>query len=398
MARSSRSPGRRRRATASLSRKQQSRLDREMHLRRILIGAAIAIAAAVGGVLGYGLISEYVLKARSPVAVVGGTQIRTDEFQSRVRFLRANMALQLEQWRQQRTEIDPTSDAADLVLNYIDGNIAQLEATLADQNKGFIGRQGLDQLVRFEIVRQESARLGLGVLPDEVQQKIELDFGYDRFAETAPLIEMEPITGTSEAEVLPGPVTEEGFREEFGFFIKDVLKPLGISEKLYRSWAEAELLEQRLRDQRSSDVPKDADQVTFRLVVLSDPERADELAERLEAGEDFQALVDEIEADEEATDYVRDFEWLPREQAEQSVGPTVAAELWEMAVGAIAGPIAGEDGFSTYLVEMLGHEVRALDAGIIGTLADTRFEEWMAGQQDALVEIGDYEDRVPSNP
>jgi hypothetical protein len=398
MARSSGRSTRRRKAPAPLTRKQQSRLAREMRLQRIVIGAAIVVAAAVVGVLAYGLISEYVIEARSPVAMVGDTQIRTDAFQSRVRLLRANMAQQLEQWRQQRTEIDPTGVGADLVLDYIDQNITQLEATLAEANKTLIGSQGLNQLARFEIVRQETTRLGIGVQSDEVQQKIELDFGYDRFTETPPLSEAEAITETSEAEVLPPPVTEEEFRERYDSFVKDVLRPLGISEKLYRSWAEAELLEQRLREERSGDVPEDAEQITFRVIVLADAARADELAERLDAGEDFQALVDEIEADEEATDFVRDFDWLPLEQVEQSVGATVTGQLWEMAVGAASGPIPGEDGLSIYLAEMLGHEVRALDEELIDTVADARFEEWMASQQDALVEIGTYEDRIPSNP
>ena len=317
MAKSSVSRAHRHKASAALTRKQQSRLERERRLERVVIGAAIGVAVLVVGVLAYGLINEYVLEARSPVATVGDSRIRTDEFQSRVRFLRANMALQLEQWRQQRTEIDPTIDSADLVLNYIDQNITQLEATLSEANKMFIGSQALDQLVRFQIVRQEAAARSLSVLPDEVQQMIEQDFGYDRFAEAAPLIETEPVTVTSESESPPTPVTEEIFRERYDSFLKDVLKPLSISESLYRSWSQAELLEERLRAEFGAEVPPEAEQVTFRLIVLSDPDNAAALAERLDGGGDFQALVDEIVADEEATDYVRDSDWLPLEQIEQ---------------------------------------------------------------------------------
>lgn len=398
MAKSSVSRAHRHKASAALTRKQQSRLERERRLERVVIGAAIGVAVLVVGVLAYGLINEYVLEARSPVATVGDSRIRTDEFQSRVRFLRANMALQLEQWRQQRTEIDPTIDSADLVLNYIDQNITQLEATLSEANKMFIGSQALDQLVRFQIVRQEAAARSLSVLPDEVQQMIEQDFGYDRFAEAAPLIETEPVTVTSESESPPTPVTEEIFRERYDSFLKDVLKPLSISESLYRSWSQAELLEERLRAEFGAEVPPEAEQVTFRLIVLSDPDNAAALAERLDGGGDFQALVDEIVADEEATDYVRDSDWLPLEQIEQSVGPVVAAQLWAMSVGETTGPIQSEDGLSYYLAEILGHEVRALDQQLVDTLSDNRFEEWMVGQQDALVEIGDYTDRVPSDP
>jgi hypothetical protein len=398
MARSGRRAPQKRRAAAPLTRKQQSRLARERRLERAVIGAAVAVAVVVVGVLVYGLINEYVIVARSVVATVGETAIRTDEFQARVRLLRANMVLQLQQWRQQRTEIDPASDAADFMLSYIDQNISQLEATLAEESKGFIGSQALEQLVRFEIARQEAARIGLTVAADDVQRKIEQDFEYDRTQSLTEFSEPDTVTDTAQVESLPTPVTEEEFRERYDYFLTEVLKPLRISEDLYRKWARGELLEQRVRETFASEVPEEAEQISYRLIVATDLERAEELVARLNAGEAFQSLVDDVEADEESSEFVRESGWLPREQVDQALDPGIAAQLWEMEVGSTAGPLSSEDGFSHYVPELIGREVRELDAELRASLVDGLYEEWMAGQRAALVAVEDYQDRIPSDP
>ena len=389
---------RRQHAPAKLTRKQSSRLERERRLERYLIIGAIVVAVAVVGVLAYGLINEYVIKAASSVATVGTTQIRTDEFQSRVRFLRANMALQLQQWEEQRRSIDPSTETSDLVLSYIDQSIRQLEATLAEENKGFIGAQAIDQLVRHELVRQEAARRGIDISPDEVQREIELEFNYDRDAAPPPVASTEVISPELEPQPVPTPVSEESFREQYDYFTKDILKPLGITDKQYRLWAEADVLDSMLRQEMAADLPSEAEQIQFRLLVVGDADHAQELSARFDGGEAFQTLVDQIEADEDTTDYVREFEWLPILQVEEALGPDVAAELWGLEPSAFAGPIASGDGLQFYIPDVLGHEVRTIEEGLIDTLADALFEEWVTAQMDSIVEISSYEERTPSNP
>lgn len=398
MAKKATRPPSRRAAPSTLTRKQHSRLERERRLERYLKAGAIIVAVSVVGVLAFGLINEYVIKAASPVATVGDTRIRADEFQARVRFLRANMVLQLQQWEEQRRAIDPADETAEFVLGYIDQNIRQLQTALDEENKSFIGSQAVDQLVRHELVRMEAIRRGITPSPDDVQRKIELDFGYDRTAAALPLTQSDVVSSEVDAQPAPTPVSEQSFGEQYDSFIKNILKPIGVSEKLYRSWAEAELLETQLRERMSAELPTEADQITFRMIVLSDANRASELASRLDAGEAFQALVDEIEADEVTTEYVRDFDWLPIEQVEEQLWPEAAAELWELDVLATTGPMASPDLSSHYLAQVQGHEVRELDQALLDGLLDERFEEWIAAQVVAQVVIGSYADLTPTNP
>ena len=82
----------------------------------------------------------------------------------------------------------------------------------------------------------------------------------------------------------------------------------------------------------------------------------------------------------------------------EALSAEMASELWDLPPGAHSGVIASPDGLSFYIAEVLGHEVRELDAALLELLLDGEFEEWLAAQRDAFVEIGSYLDRTPSNP
>ena len=75
-------------APRQLSRKQTSRLQREARMNRILIASVATVAVLVVAVLGYGYISERVIKPGQPVAIVNGAPIRTGDLESRVFFLK----------------------------------------------------------------------------------------------------------------------------------------------------------------------------------------------------------------------------------------------------------------------------------------------------------------------
>ena len=204
--------------------------------RGVLIGA-LAVALAVVGVIVYGFISENIVKAREAVAVVGDTPIRTVDFQAQVRFVRMQMRLELTDWQNQRMSLDPTDEDSEFYLDYIDGRIRQLEDSLSETNALVIGEQALDQLVLYEIVRQEAERRGISVTEDDVQRNIELSLNYDRTAATLPLTS----TGEFTSEVpLPTPISEEDFRRQYDTIVDNLLKPLDISERQYRSWVRSD--------------------------------------------------------------------------------------------------------------------------------------------------------------
>jgi parvulin-like peptidyl-prolyl isomerase len=394
-------------APKRLTRKQLSRLEKERRIERVLIWSVAVVGIVVIGVLAYGFVAEKVIKAREPVAIVGGAPITTAEFQAWVRFTRMQVRSELQYWLYQQQALDPTDSDAQFYLEYIQQNVRDLQGQLSSENALVIGEQALDQLIQGELVRQEAERRGITVTPEELQREIELFFGYDRNpvtptpapTVTPPLAVADVLTPTPTSVPLPTPtpMTEQEFRRRYDTFLRESLKPLDISDQQYRSWIEVSLLMEKLREQMGTEVPTMAEQVKLRLLTVDSEERANELAARLDAGEDFQTLEDELEEDEDVTGYGTELGWLPGETLESRLGTELADLAFSLEVGEHSGPVLDQDSARYTIIEVMGHEVHELDQFLREQLVEEAFQEWLEAQQ-ASVERRTYQDRVPTEP
>ena len=388
------------RAPKELTRKQLSRLERDRRMERTLKWSVAAVAIVVVGVLAYGFIAENIIKARQSVATVGGTPITTGEFQARVRFVRMQMGSELQYLFQQQQALDPTDPDVQFYLEYLQNSIRDLQDQLDSANALVIGDQALDQLTQEELVRQEAESRGITVSSEELAAAVEQYFGYDRNPAT-PVPTATP-TNTLDVEPestpfpTPTPMTVEAFRQRYDGFLQ-ALKPLDISEQQYRSWIESSLFLEKLQEQMQAETPTMADQVQLFYLIVDDEERANEVAARLDAGEDFQALVDELQEDETVTAYGGEMDWSPQSILESRFEPDVADLAFSMEVGERSQPIVSQDGMRYTIIEVLGHEEHELDQYLRDQLGEQAFQEWVESQQEQVVR-GTYRDRVPTNP
>lgn len=386
------------RAPRELTRKQISRLDRERRVERALLIGVIAVAAVVVGVLATGLIVEKVVKARAAVAVVNGTPVRTVDFQARVRFDRMQLTQQLAQLQEQRQSIDTTQEGSDFLLQYIDGQIAQLQQQLGAANVLTIGSEALDQLVLYELARQEAQRRDITVSDAVVQRELELSFGYDRVAPTPALTQTDVLSPSAQATVEPTPMTEAAFQERFDLVFKQLFKPNEITERQYRTWFKGDLLVDKLRAAMADELPVQQEQVQLKLLSVQDQQVAQTLAARLDAGDTMDTFSAEFEAAEQAPGYVTELDWYPRSLLEENLGAELTELAFSLPVGGHSGAAPSPDGASTYIIEVLGHEVRDLDGALRDELGSRSFDEWFKLQKETGVEYRDYSDRVPAEP
>ena len=356
------------RASRELTRKQASRIEREQRIERIVVWSVIGVAVVVIGVLAYGFIVEKVVKSRQAVATVSDTAITTAEFQARVRFTRMQMVSELNYMYQQQQTLDPTDTEVQFLLEYLQNNIVDLQSQLAPENALIIGEQSLEQLIQEQLVRQEAEARSISVSSQDVDVAVEQFFGYDSSpvlptlspSTTLPLTPSDVVVSepTVTPPPTPTPMTEAEFKQRYDNFLKG-LRNLDITEQQYRSWVESSLL-------------------------LDDGERAAEAAARLNTGDDFQALLDELRTDEEISAYGSELDWLPKESLESRFEAAVSELAFSLAVGERSQPIPSEDGQRFTIIEVLGHE-------------DEAFQEWLNSQQ-VLVERSTYTDRVPTDP
>ena len=391
-----------------LTRKQRSRLEEERRMERILIWGVSIVGILIVGVLGYGVVAERIIEPREPVAIVDETPITTADFEARVKFRRLQLANQLNYlYQQQQTMASQGSESESgggSIQEYFQQQINNLRSQLAPENAESLGKQVLDQMIQEELVRQEAERRGIEVTAEEVQSEVHESFGYDPDATPAPTVS-PPLTSTESlttSQPTPAPtptqMTESDFREMYNRYMQEGLKPLGISEQQYRSWMKASLLTEKLRADMKAELPQDAEQVKLRFLSVSSEDRADELAQRLDSGEDFQALAEEIQADEESPGSSSELGWFPQETLADRLGEETAATAFNLEVGEHTEPMTlGEQGQSYYIFEVMGHEERPLEDDILEQMAQEKFQSWLEAQQ-SLVERKSITGRVPTEP
>jgi len=325
-------------------------------MNRIVIGGTIAIGVLIIGVLVYGYVTEVVLKAREPVATVNGVPIRTDEWQARV--------------------------LAEAILK----NASQQEMVS-------IAGRVLEQMAQEELIRQEAARRGIVVTEEEIDQAIEQFFGYDR--EQALSI-TPPVTAT-EGSTQTMVVTEEVFQERYQEYIDQVLAPSGMGVEGFRKAMEGALLYDRLWDLITADVPTITEQVEIQYIVFQSEEAATEVADRLDQGEDWESIAQELESQEESEARVVEPLWRPRSFLAEQFDPASAEIIFSMEPGEHTRPILGLGG-QYYVIQVLSHEERELDPMMLLYEREQAFQEWMRQQMEGVEYADNWMEKIPSPP
>ena len=314
------------------------RKEREQQ-RRVFIGLAI-LAVVIIGILAYGIINQYVIAPRAPIAVVDGTPIPTDAFQRRLAYQRFALESQLRQWQQFQQQLDPKGENP-----FISQQINQLAAQLNDIEG--LSLQVLDEMIDEQLIREEAQAKGITVSPDEVQERINQFFGYDPEAlkmtpEPTPADTENTGTVTTTVEPTPTPLTKEGFQKLYADYLQQVSQQaLGFSEQEFRQLFEMDILKQKLMDAVCSDVPTTEEAVRARHILIPvetptpeavdegtptptpDPElvkqaeekayqKALEIKRKLEDGADFAELAKEYSADPGSKDNGGDLGWFGR--------------------------------------------------------------------------------------
>jgi parvulin-like peptidyl-prolyl isomerase len=389
-----------------LTRKQQSRLAEERRIERLLIWGVSIVGALIVGVLGYGVVAERIIEPQEPVAVVDETPITTADFEARVKFRRLQLRNQVGYLYQQQQAMaaQGSESSGQSFQEYLQQQINSLQSQLAPENAEALGRQVLDQMVQETLVRQEAERRDIDVTAEEVQSEVHANFGYNPDATPAPTVS-PPVTSTESlttSQPTPAPtpteMTEADFREIYNRYMREGLKPLGISEQQYRSWIRASLVTDKLKTDMKEELPQQADQVKLSFLSVSGEERANELVQRLDSGKDFQTLAEEIQADEESPGSSSELDWLPQETLASRLNEEIAATVFELDIGGHTEPVKlGEESETYYIFQVTGHEERQLSDTILDQHARERFQSWLDAQQ-SLVERRSIQGRVPTEP
>jgi hypothetical protein len=386
-----------------VTKKHLARQQRERLQNRYILITSIAVIVIVVGLIGYGVVQQYILTPQQPVAKVGSKDITTKQFQTYARYERVQWIQQYRYYQQLQSLFG--SDQAS--LSYIQQLMAQINTQL---DPATLGQNTIDYLVANQIIQQEAVKRGITVAQTEVDKYLQDYMGYypNGTPTTAPTSVFVPtstlnptqialvpptatalptatntstpvITGTkvvaspTPTTVLtptpivtptatvpvatstplptPTPYSLSDYQKNLKQYLTNLNSSASLSEADLRWVFNMQLLRQKVYDAITADVSRQQDEVWVRHIVVSDQTKSQSISDRLVKGENFVTVATEVYS---GTANTIDLGWL----GSGKLDPNTVKAVWAMQVGQISAPIQTAGGWEIY--QLLGHEVRTL--------------------------------------
>ena len=410
------------------SKKHIARLERERRQIKLIQYIAIGVVAVVLLIIGYGYLDLKVLQKLQPVAEVNGEKITTREFQARVILQRNQLLRQYVEYSQYQQVFGLDTSA----------QLQQIESSLGSPS--IVGQQVMDEMIRNVLIRQEAAKRGISVSNEELETFKQEQFGYypdgtptptvtpTRVDVTYPTLSAEqlalvtvtpvPTTGPTStpiptATVDPAftpeptatisppppptstatPYTLEGYQNTFATAEAGLVEA-GMSKDQYETIFETELLRKKLYDAVTGDLPREQDQVWARHILVATEEEAKAVIERLNNGEDFGKLAEELSLDTGSGANGGNLGWFGKGQM---VAPFEEA-VFNLKVGQISEPVQSD--FGWHVIQLIDRATLPMTSSEYEQARQAAFDEFLTNLRDeSEITIFDYwTERVPTTP
>lgn len=396
------------RAPQRTTKKHLARAERERIQSRWLLGVIITIAVVTIGILVYGWIDSVYIQPQKTVMTVNEDTITQGEFQGRVRIHQRELLGQLNSYMQmeQLFASDPQTLASIQELqNQIRTQLAYPE---------LIGQEVIYEMIRETLIRQEAEKMGIHVLPEEIERQIQQSFGFYPEGTPTPFPTPTPdatrvaaIAAAAESTAEPSPTPSlpqtpfptatpyvlEAYEVDYEQFL-DSLSDFGITEADFYVFIEAQLLEEKVREQFDPEIERVAEHVLIQHILVFDEEVAQEALERLESGESWDDIVLEYSEDQNSRESSGDLGWKTQDDLVGFLGQ-MGLVAFSAPVNEVIGPIETQYGW--HLVRVVDREDREISDAAYQVAVDNAFEAWIdeLTAEAEIIVVDDWQDHLP---
>lgn len=195
-------------------------------------------------------------------------------------------------------------------------------------------------------------------------------------AATPPIPNATPLPGATPSPADARATAEAGFSQ-----FESALFPIAhLSEADFdRLIAAPQLAQQRVREVVSAEVGQSAPQVHAEHILVTTQQAADEALARIESGEDFATVAQEVSTDTGTAPNGGDLGWFTREE----MAPAFADAAFSLPVGEVSQPVASE--FGWHLIKVLESDPdHPLTNAQITRLQDAAVSAWLAQERTTL--------------
>lgn len=436
------------------TKKHVARLERERQQSRIILFAFIGILATVVLLLVYGYLDINYFQLQKPVAKIGDTEILISQFEPRVRMERQRILAQYNQYAQygqlfgldvqsQLTQLEtqlnsPETIGQTVLDQMINEQLIRKEAakrgiTVSDQElklekqnsfSFFPDGSPTPTVTPTEVILPEIPAEAYKIVTKTPIPTATLEFTATPGTATTELPTLNvTTTGTPQATATTAPsatptatlaatatattgpsatpqptatpFTLEGFQTQFSD-AQARMQKLGLSEKDFLAFFDFQVLERKLREQITANVPHVEKQVWARHILVADEATAKTVIERLKKGEDFATLAKELSTDTGSAPNGGDLGWF---------GSGAMVAEFETAAFALKNPgdyttEPVKTSFGFHIIQLIAKQDRPLTAQQYDTAKNKAFSDFLtAARTEYGVEIFDiWKQYVPTEP
>lgn len=226
---------------------------------------------------------------------------------------------------------------------FIDQGLIDPNTTEGKERLDQINRQVLEQeLISQVLMDQAAARMGIKVSDAEVQASID------------------------------SVIKELGGKEAFD----QGLAARGMTYDEFVKEQRDQLVANALRDQLTADVPRKAEQIHARHILVNTAEEAQKVLARLKGGEDFAKVAKEVSQDTSSAENGGDLGWFPR----GTMVPEFEEVAFKLQANQLSDPVQSPFGY--HVIQLLEKDpAREMDEDLWQSIRQQKFIEWLDNER-----------------
>ena len=350
---------------AALTKKQIARSRKEAQQLRIIWISVAAVGVIVLGVLAFALIREAILIPNAAVAVVDGEKITATDFQDLLTYRRYSLHNNITSLNYQLQSFDTTSEENQFLVSFYQQQLTQLESLL-DQAP----QDALDELIEDELIKQKAAEVGLAVTPEEIAQQIQSDLQSSFVEQTGSITATTPIS-------TPTPVPQDALDQRY----QQAIEAMMLSDKAFRRVVGRSMLRSEVSDLFASQVITTGLVAHVQLIPADSQETAEATQKRIEAGEDFATVAQEVYSSTQGIQNDGDIGWVTTGQVSSTYGIDLENAVFAMDVNKVTTVQSNDQFYVVVVVER--NENGPLPADVISSRQGSALTDWLEQQKEA---------------
>lgn len=363
------------------TKKQIAYSRRDARQNRIVLLSVIGLAVVIVAVLAFGLIQELVIKPNRPVAIVNGNEVPADLYQDLVTYYRYNQYVTMANLQDTLDNLRNSPEDNEFLISFYEQQLTQLQSELIA-----VPNLALESLIEDELIREKAEEEEIVVTRQDAELSIEAEL---RQALEQP---QEPITGT---ETLPEPTAVP--QSAVDDLYASILDNITISKASFEEIRRRELLRSEVQELLASQVVTTGLVVHPQIIQTETEEEATAAKERIEAGEEFAIVAQEVSTDTLTVENGGDLGWVAEGQVSARYGQELEDAVFGLPVGDELHVLQSGEMF--YVLQILERDENGpLPDSVLSQRQNSALDDWLQERKNAPdVEIERLleEDQIP---